>query len=267
MSVNSYICGLADMAIIRDQERLSIQRSITALKARLNSYFEDEIKDSIIFGSYSRGTILPRLMDANSDIDYMIVFADSSIRPQTHLDRLRRFVELHYSRSEIYQSHPTIVLSLNHIRFELVPAIHGWLTGINIPAKASDYEDWISTDPNAFNEELITANQSHGNKIKPLIRLMKYWNGINNYPFESYSLEQDIIEHGFGFFGLFGGRQLKDYFFKYIEEGLDLHIFAPKWKKDAVSRAKQLAINAYWQESDGYAEAAERTIYRLLPPI
>jgi len=266
MTVNSYLTNLANAAIIRDQEQESIRRSIATLQNRLNGFFGAGIKQHFIFGSYSRGTILPRSMDANSDIDYMVVFADGSSRPQTYLNRLRRFVEQYYARSEISQSNPTIVLSLNHIRFELVPATNNWFSGLQIPAKASDYEDWISTDPTGFNQELVNANQAHANLIKPLVRVVKYWNAQNRYPFESYSLEQDIVGHGFGFFGLLGGRQLKDYFYDYIE-GMDAGWLAPKWKQEAVSRAKQLAAEAKSQEWQGYTASAEAAIKRLLPPL
>lgn len=264
MTVNSYLANLANTAIIRDQEQESIRRSIATLRSRVNQYFGGDITQQLIFGSYSRGTILPRSMDENSDVDYMVVFADSSNRPQTYLNRLRRFVEQYYSRSEISQSNPTIVLSLNHIRFELVPAIDGWFTGLQIPAKASDFDDWISTDPTGFNQELVNANQSYDNQIKPLVRVMKYWNARNGYPFESYSLEQDIVQHGFGFLGLLGGRQLKHYFYEYIE-GMNAGLFAPKWKQEAVSRAHQLAAEAKYQESQGYTTSAETIIKRLLP--
>lgn len=58
----------------------------------------------------TRNTILPRYMDSHSDVDYMVVFKDSGFRPQTYLERLRRFVERNYTRSQIKQSHPTIQL-------------------------------------------------------------------------------------------------------------------------------------------------------------
>lgn len=265
MSINSYLTSLAGAAIIRDQEKDSIRCSVATLQSRLSYCFGENITQEVIFGSYSRGTILPRSMDANSDIDYMIVFGDGGSRPQTYLNRLRRFVEQYYSRSEIFQSNPTIVLSLNHICFELVPAINSVFYGLQIPAKASAYEDWISTNPTGFNQELINANQLHGNLIKPLVRIVKYWNAKNRYPFESYSLEQSIVRHGFGLLSLFGGRQLKEYFYAYID-AMNLGFYDPKWKKDAVSRAKQLAAEAKDQEYLGYAASAEATIKRLLPP-
>lgn len=264
MTVNSHLTTLSNFAMVRDRERDSIQRSLATLQDRSSRHFGSDISRQIIFGSYSRNTILPRSMDANSDVDYMMVFANSSARPQTYLNRLRRFVEAYYTRSEISQSNPTIVLSLNHIKFELVPATEHWFSGLQIPAKASDYEDWTSTDPTGFNQQLSNTNQVHGNLIKPLIRIMKYWNARNRYPFDSYELEQDIVQHDFGLFGLFMPKQLKDYFYDYAGQ-VNVGWSAPQWKKDAVARLKRVIEEVKQLERDGYLETAEKRIKQLLP--
>jgi len=127
MTVQSYLDQRSSEAILSDKEKTSIFLSIETLKLRLNSYFSDALKEHFQFGSSTRGTILPRSMDSHSDIDYMIVFDDESSKPQTYIDRLKRFAEAYYSTSEIHQSHPTVVLKLNHIHFDLVPAIDSYL--------------------------------------------------------------------------------------------------------------------------------------------
>ena len=238
MTINSYLTDLAKAAVIRDQEKENIKLSVSTLKKRLAEYFGNEVTDNYIFGSYDRRTILPRSMDSNSDVDYLIVFADRSYKPQTYLDRLLRFVEKSYPTSEIYQSNPTIVLSLNHINFELVPAVKIPLYGLQIPAKASAYQDWIGTNPTSINNELINANKSHNNLIKPLVRVVKFWNTQNGRPFDSYSLEMKIIENQFWVRWALGG-QLKDYFFDFMES-LDTELFAPKSQKETVARAKKI---------------------------
>jgi hypothetical protein len=268
MSINSYLTNIATAAIIRDQEKAAIQRSIDTLQLRLKNHFGSQLGSGVIFGSYSRDTILPRNMDTKSDVDYMVIFADGGLRPQAYLDRLRNFADANYNRSELEQSHPTFVLSLNHIRFELVPALRGWLGGLQIPAKASDYQDWMDTDPNGFNDKLVRANQAHGNLIKPLVRIMKYWNATSEYPFESYLLEQKVAGYGYGFglLGLQTSRQLEDYFFQFAQ-AIDCDFFAPQWKKDAVSRLKQIASQAQTLERSGNTVQAEAAIKKLLPPV
>ena len=138
MSVNSYLTTLASDLVLSSSEKASISTSISTLSSRLNSYFGSNITNHFQFGSNTRGTILPRKADTDSDIDYMVVFdsTDGQKKPQTYLDRLRRFAEEKYSTSEIAQSNPTIVLSLNHIKFELVPAIYNYSYQIPSPASS-----------------------------------------------------------------------------------------------------------------------------------
>lgn len=266
MSINSYLTNLANQAILRDDEKAGVQRSITTLQTRLVQHFGAQISQHFVFGSYSRGTILPRSMDSQSDVDYMVVFSDGGLQPQSYLDRLRRFAEVKYARSEVAQSHPTVALELNHIRFELVPALQSWLSGLQIPAKGSDYQSWQETDPKGFNDKLTSANQANGNLIKPLVRVMKYWNAKAGYPFESYALEQQVAGYGYGFFGLLVSRQIGDYFFQ-IVDALDAGLFAPQWKRDAVARLKQLAGQARMLERAGQTAQAEAFIAKLLPPV
>lgn len=267
MTVNSYLTRISSGAVIRDSEKESIQRSISTLQARLNNYFGSEVNNHFMFGSYTRGTILPRSMDSNSDIDYMVVFNDGSYKPQTYLDRLRRFVTFYYSSSEISQSNPTIVLSLNHIKFELVPAINSFAFGFQIPAKAAVSNDWMMTNPNDFNQTLVSANQSHQNMIKPVVRLVKYWNAKNNYPYESFQLEKMLTERSYAFSGgLLSIRQLKDYFFDAVG-GLEYGWLDPQYKKDAVSRAKKLVQETKLYSGLGQEDIAEKRIQRLIPPV
>ena len=71
MRVNSYLKDLAQRAIVRNDERNGINVSIETIKSRLKSYFGNEIKEILIFGSYRRRTIISRNFDDNSDIDMM----------------------------------------------------------------------------------------------------------------------------------------------------------------------------------------------------
>ena len=256
MSVNSYLTGLASAAIIRDDEKIGIDRSIVNLKTKLSSV-NNNFSGHFIFGSHNRGTILPRSVDENSDIDYMIVFNDTRYKPQTYLNFLRDNVANKYSSSEIYQSNPTIVLELNHIKFELVPAIKNQWGQLQIPAKASDYNDWITTDPFGFNSTLTNANKRHNNLIKPLVRLVKYWNVKAGYPFESFDLEQKVVNSAF-----FGNALLRDYFYNFANL-LTAEYSMAQWKKDAVARFKQVVSDTSNSERIGPAIDAETKIKKL----
>jgi hypothetical protein len=200
------------------------------------------------------GTILPRKADSRSDIDYMIVFDNNNgYKPQTFIDRLKRFAEAKYSTSEIAQSHPTVVLKLNHIKFDLVPAYENWWGVLQIPAPSSSYQDWMSTDPNGFNDDLTSKNQNNSNLIKPMIRLVKYWNAQNGYVYDSFLLEKSMVANSY-----WSCYNLKDYFFEAIN---DLQTWdLPQYKKDKVQRAQDIAAKTKEYEEDDMPASAESEI-------
>jgi len=267
MTVNSYLTNLASNAIIRDAEKKSIATSIATIGTRLNAHFPGELSEHFIFGSYKRGTILPRHMDERSDIDYMVVFREGGFRPQTYMDRLRRFVNRYYGSSEISQSNPTIVLSLNHIKFELVPAINQFWYGLRIPARASEMQDWIETDPTDFNQTLVDANRSNNNLIKPLVRLMKYWNAQNGYVYASYDLEKSVAGRTYwGLGGMFTPAVLEDYFYDYVDS-MSVGWGESQNKRDRVTRLKDTVREAKLYHELGHEESAEAKIRRVLPPV
>ncbi|MBR3350799.1 MAG: hypothetical protein IKG35_01630, partial [Erysipelotrichaceae bacterium] len=123
----------------------------------------------------------------------MVVFNNSEgYKPQAFLNRLKNFAESYYSRSEIYQSNPTVVLELSHIKFELTPAYIDYGKLYYIP---KDQSNWMYTDPDGFYDELTNCNKMNNYRIKPIIRIIKHWNIQKNYrDVKSYQLEKKIAE-------------------------------------------------------------------------
>lgn len=265
MSVQNHLEGTASNLVLSPTEKDSIERSISTLKSRLNHYFGSNIKEQVKFGSSTRGTILPRKADASSDIDYMIVFDNTgNYKPQTFIDRLKRFAQNQYASSEIHQSHPTVVLSLNHIKFDLVPA---YKTGIiyetiYIPGPVSGYTEWISTDPNSFNSQLTDKNNSYRYLIKPTIRLVKYWNAQNIYVYNSYELEKELVSKSYwpGFI-----QNQKTFFYEAIGSLSTWSL--PQYKVDKVQRAKSIIEKTQEYEKDDKPVSAENEIKKLIPAI
>lgn len=263
MSVNSYLTNLASSLVLTEHEKSGINTSISTLSWRLAAHFGAEVVEQFQFGSSTRGTVLPRRADAKSDIDYLVVFSDSSgaYKPQTYLDRLRRFASIRYSSSEVSQSHPTVVLGLNHVSFELVPAIRGLFGfGYQIPSPPSDFVDWIGTRPNAFNDQLTGKNKGNDSKIKPLIRLVKYWNALNGYPFPSFSLEKDIVEDMTFWFS----TNLWDYFHSFWRQ-FGAGFFSPQVVKEKVRRGKEAVADIAQAKGGSNESLAEHKFSRLLP--
>lgn len=254
MSVLGYLLTLSSNAVLNQAEQDSISTSIDTIGGRIDSYFGHAVSRHFRFGSSTRGTILPRIYDSHSDIDYMILFRDDSYRPQTYLNQLKSFAEYYYRRSIIKQSSPTIVLELNHIKFDLVPALPAIFAEYKIPH--SDL-DWQGTSPHDFNQVLTLANRSSNNNLKPAIRLMKMWNASKGYVFDSFYLENHCADQLYWFC-----NNLKDYFYSMIESLP--YDFDAQWRREAVLRAKQLVREARDFERFGDNETASRKIAQLI---
>lgn len=261
MSTNTHLVSLASNLVLSNTENSSISTSINTMSVRLEGYFGSGITNHFKFGSSTRGTILPRKADSNSDIDYMIIFntLDGQKKPQTYLDRLKTFAEKKYSTSEISQSHPTIVLSLNHIKFELVPAIDNY--GYQIPSPASSWTEWTSTNPTEANQKIIDKNKAENNQIKPLVRLIKYWNATQGHPYTSFSLEQYIVNKYY-----WSCTSLRDYFYAFWSD-FSCSNDTAQYIKDKVERAKKYAVQAKTYEDDNMPYSAEIEIKKIVPSL
>lgn len=261
MTINTHLTSLSSNLVLSDVEKVSISTSITTLSSRLSSYFGGSITGQLQFGSSTRGTILPHGVDSRSDIDYMIIFDTSGgqRKPQSYLDRLKKFAEEKYSTSVISQSNPTIVLSLNHIRFELVPAVYNF--GYQIPSPASSWTDWIFTDPNGSNQAILDKNKAENYQIKPLVRLIKYWNVTQGRLYRPFSLEQYIVGNTF-----WSCTTLRDYFYSFWD-GFSYSYDAPQNTKDRVDRAKKHIAQAREYEGKNMPIAAENEILKIVPAL
>lgn len=273
MTVNNYLSNLGSKLVLKNDENEKIKTSINNLENKLNYYFtninDQNIEDNFMFGSYTRGTILPRKVDEDSDIDYIVVFKNpNNYKPDTLLRWLRNFVNRYYSSSEIYQSHPTIVLELNHIKFELVPAYNenSWLSymisgttpSYKIPAPASDYMDWMSTDPIKFKSELTDKNTQNASLIKPAIRLLKYWNVLNGKIYSSYQLEEIAINQSYWNFNL-------TYIVNVIIQALPTHGLT--YKKCIKVETLQRDMKSVYEDKESYPMLAENNVKKIFPDI
>lgn len=197
MSINNILSNFAQQKLVLGRtsaEREHIDNSLNHLQVVLKNKLSNEIKNFLIFGSYTRNTILPRQYDSCSDVDLMVVF-NGTLSPETYRTKIRDVIESAYPNSISKKDFPAVKLELNHIQFDLVPAYYSedWLgySHCHIPDKKNS---WQETTPNDINKPLQEKNQSCGNNIiRNTIRLCKHWNANAERPFESYLMEKQII--------------------------------------------------------------------------
>ncbi len=202
VGLNNHLKRISSELFIKERslERLNINRSLKIIQDKLGDYFDDSVDEIIVFGSYTRGTILPRRFDENSDIDILVQFNTDDyekLKPESYRNRLKKFALDNYPRATVVKDHPSIVIELNHIKFDLVPSIfdEGFIyDSIEIPDKNGG---WLETEPDEFNQKLTSANMRYNSIVKPIVRLLKYWNASHGYPFASFELEKIIADMNF----------------------------------------------------------------------
>lgn len=259
MSINSHLTDTASKLIITQSERNVIDGNINSLYNKLALYFQSgKISEKFIFGSFARKTLMPRRADINSDVDIMIVFSEQIYSTSTYIRWLKEFAQAKYATSEIFQSHPTIVLNLSNIKIELVPALKSAYDSYKIPAPNNNFESWMETHPYSFNNTLSSKNTLEKSLIRPLVRLMKYWNALNNYVFSSYELE-GLIANRYYFFC----TSLQDYLFDFVESISTYNM--PSYKIEKIEKFKKIISEARKLEKDGYPNLAEAEIKKSIP--
>ena len=230
-----------DNRICKDNEKEidSVESSIKNLKIHLGNWEKsDEIDEAHEFGSYTRGTKLPSCLDPSTDIDFMMVFRDVRLQPQTYLEKVREFGNKFYSRSEVYQDHPTMVIEMQKIKFEIVPSIRLYgqaYPGYQIPGPKDSPLVWMHTYPEQMKIDLDKAEQTNAGLLRPLIRLMKLWNVQNGKPLTSFKIEEYATTHVF-----FCEKTIEAYFYE-----------AVRW---------MTLIQATDQETRGLLQTAQSTI-------
>jgi predicted nucleotidyltransferase len=217
-SIEKTLKSLAnDYYISKDStEKTKITASLNNIKAKLKQEFGNDIIVIVEFGSFVRKTNLPRLYDEKSDIDLMIVFNHDRLKwnPSTYRKHLLKFTDTYFPNSISYKSSPTVVLELNHIKYDLVPAHQrdeGWFTTSMVMYIPESDTEWMETDPHGFSKKLDSVNENYDYNVKRIIRLLKAWNAKVGYPLESYSLEKEIAKMNFS------GDNIEEGFFYAIE--------------------------------------------------
>jgi Second Messenger Oligonucleotide or Dinucleotide Synthetase domain len=256
MDVNAYLTKLSKQLEVGDSEISKIQDSISNLKTKIWGKFQENLVSVEPIGSFDRQTMLSRSVDKESDVDILVIFKSGEYQPQTYLNWLKEFSEKNYSRSEISPDFPTIAIDMNHIRFELVPAYKNGQ--LKIPAPRSKEIKWITTDPLEFKQKVENKNKNNGQLILPIIRIFKYWNCLNNYPFTSFYLENFIVTHSYS-----RCYNLRDYFFEVIND-LDNTNF-DKSLESHVNNLYRKRLRLQGMEKEKLIEYMEQELQTFIP--
>jgi hypothetical protein len=157
------------------------------------------IVDDYLSGSYSRDTAIKPL----DDVDIIFVIDPTkwvtelasllSLNPEPSavLTTFANAIRYRYPISSVHGQRRSVRLELYHLDIDVVPAINADRSGdfILIPDKNSG--NWIKSSPKKHSDNATAVNKSQNGKFKPLVKLLKHWNG--NLPttaaFKSFAIE------------------------------------------------------------------------------
>jgi hypothetical protein len=182
--------------------------------ARSQNYLRDvlctgnmaaRITGHYLSGSYARDTAVYPLDDVDiifvidpdrwpgrSNVLSNIFFGAERFPDSTSvLESFANAIRYRYPVSSVFGQRRSVRLQLYHLDIDVVPAIiqPGNPKYIYIPDKEAN--QWIVSSPLLHAENATSANKFQGGKLKPLVKLLKYWNG--NLPstarFKSFAIE------------------------------------------------------------------------------
>ncbi len=173
-------------------ELTSEQSQTAATRAKaLKDFFETNFtmaSRAFMIGSYRRGTLIrpERDIDLLAPLDYPTYKAQYDDDSRAFLYFVRDRLNDRYATTRVSSRQVAIVLDFNVIRADVVPAFSRKGGGYFIP---NGRKGWTATNPE-YHARLIGDRDSELNgRLKPLIRLMKYWNIQNGGHLSSFHVE------------------------------------------------------------------------------
>jgi len=144
-------------------------------------------------GSYHRGTICA----GERDIDLMACltgYGSDMIRPRFEDDSsqflywIRNNLNDHYYRSDVSSKRVCVKLDFTDIVTDVTPCfLNGSDAGGYVMPDGRG--GWMHTNPSFHASMIATADRTKGEKLLPIIRLMKAWNIVNGHHLSSFQLE------------------------------------------------------------------------------
>jgi hypothetical protein len=175
----------ASIIAATDAQRESAAISRDHLRELLNTgHMEKRLLDDFLIGSYARFTALTPL----DDVDMVFVIEQGYWQdrleralgqrppPAKVLETFATAARRRYPATSVRVQRRSVGLLLSKLTIDIVPAIVDrsrpkWLF---IPDR--EKKSWISSAPQIHTEVSTAVNKRNGNKLKPLIRLLKSWN-------------------------------------------------------------------------------------------
>lgn len=143
-----------------------------------------------LVGSAGRGTLIRPIDDLDVLAEFsnaQRVFETYRYDSQAFLGRIRRALSARTSIAEIGVRGQAVRLFYQQgAHVDIAPVFRWQSGGFALP---SGDGGWITTDPLAQAQWFEERNRALGGNVRPLVMLLKRWNGLHSAHFQSYHLE------------------------------------------------------------------------------
>jgi hypothetical protein len=177
-----------DLALTEDQVKVAAARH-TALRDFLKGRFT-LAKDPWLTGSYSRSTIVRQ----ERDIDVMAAFSVDQYwknyekNSNAFVYIVREALNKQYGKSDVSTSGAAVLMQMTTFNVDVVPSF--MRTGDGFLISNGDH-GWKATNP-PYHAELMANRNKADARLKPLVKLLKYWNIVNDAKLESFHIEMAV---------------------------------------------------------------------------
>jgi hypothetical protein len=177
---------LGRLDLTADQAETASTRA-TALKDFFDRNFT-MAERSFTIGSYRRGTLVrpERDIDLLAPLDYTTYKDRFDNDSRAFLYFVRDELNDRYALSKVSSRGVAVLLDFNVIRADVVPAFRRMGGGYFIP---DGRKRWTATNPDFHTRIIRDRDRELGERLKPLIRLMKFWNIQNGGHLRSFHVE------------------------------------------------------------------------------
>ena len=183
---------------VTDRQEENIKSSLINIEEHLKKKENDlNVDRTFTNGSYERDTIIRPL----NDIDlFAVLKKDNWIdqygnlpNPQSVLTKIKNYLDsLNDYKDKVKQDRPCVTIVLSAKDFDILPSFETGYGGYSIPNE--DLKTWTYSFPEQLTTNLDNVHRLRKYKVKPVIKVVKYWNREHNKYIPSYHIEETSIE-------------------------------------------------------------------------
>lgn len=163
------------------QERLDLAKTLPGeVRTWLEDHeFETAVPHTRLTGSYARHVAILDIPDV--DVLLFVPQEERNSTPNSLLRRVKTLLDDYPDTSIAAGQRRSVRLEfpLHELHLDIVPAVaaNGLENPLEIPNRET--EKWIESDPLGYKESLSALNAEHGEKVVPLIKLIKTWRDVH----------------------------------------------------------------------------------------